>query len=502
MSDANRVAIRYARYSGRSFPAPVAQVASLRALRITGTPNLGFAPNTVQSAEIRADRQVSDLILVGAQASGDVAFELSYGTFDDIMESAMLSSWVESRKASGEAGITALSGDANNSTFTVNSATGFKVGQIVRFSGLDAVGDGVFQITGIAGAVLTCVPITTGTKNVPSGTQKNAAFSLKVCGARTVADGDLASTINAGVMTLTVKTAGFFTNIMGDGQGLVPGQWVKLSGFSTAANNAWVRLKTVSALALTFDAPSSAAAETPAGRVAIYFGDYVRNGAEALTEHQFLLERRYEDHKPVSREVFLGMLPNVLALNYQSQSVATGSVSWFGQSAKIATAIAELFSGGTPVDVAAPKTQVLNTAANVARLGVGGVQADAGGKNYVLGLTMQVSNNARGQGAIRHVGNVRAGTGAMVATGNINTYFDSLEYLQDVFNNAEKSVDIILKDATGRTMIQDLPRIKFSGGVPQVTGQNTDVLLPLPYQALEHRTLGYTMHIQRFEFAA
>lgn len=47
----------------------------------------------VVSNEIRADRNVSDLIQVGSSAGGSVDFELSYGSFDDWFESLMYSTW-------------------------------------------------------------------------------------------------------------------------------------------------------------------------------------------------------------------------------------------------------------------------------------------------------------------------------------------------------------------------------------------------------------------------
>lgn len=47
----------------------------------------------VTSDEIRADRNVSDLVQVGSAASGPVGFELSYGSFDDWLESLMYSTW-------------------------------------------------------------------------------------------------------------------------------------------------------------------------------------------------------------------------------------------------------------------------------------------------------------------------------------------------------------------------------------------------------------------------
>lgn len=47
----------------------------------------------IVSNEIRADRNVTDLIQVGADGGGSVDIELSYGSFDDWLESVMFGTW-------------------------------------------------------------------------------------------------------------------------------------------------------------------------------------------------------------------------------------------------------------------------------------------------------------------------------------------------------------------------------------------------------------------------
>jgi len=49
--------------------------------------------NTVQSQEMRSDRNLSDLIAVGETASFDLPFELSYGSYDNLLESLMYNTW-------------------------------------------------------------------------------------------------------------------------------------------------------------------------------------------------------------------------------------------------------------------------------------------------------------------------------------------------------------------------------------------------------------------------
>ena len=74
---------------------------ALQALRITGT-TLGLARDSLQSNEIRDDRQISDFRLSGDNVTGDVNFELSYGSFDMLFEAGLLSpGWETDQPAAG-----------------------------------------------------------------------------------------------------------------------------------------------------------------------------------------------------------------------------------------------------------------------------------------------------------------------------------------------------------------------------------------------------------------
>lgn len=83
---------------------------ALDTVRITGT-TLGLAKDSIQSEEIRGDRQIADFRLGNNQVGGDINFELSYGTFDDFLEAVLLASgWAADTPAVGsqqlKAGIT------------------------------------------------------------------------------------------------------------------------------------------------------------------------------------------------------------------------------------------------------------------------------------------------------------------------------------------------------------------------------------------------------------
>lgn len=65
---------------------------SFQNLRFTGE-TLNVDHENVTSDEIRADRNVSDLILVGSGASGGLDFEMTYGTLDNLLEGLLQEAW-------------------------------------------------------------------------------------------------------------------------------------------------------------------------------------------------------------------------------------------------------------------------------------------------------------------------------------------------------------------------------------------------------------------------
>lgn len=66
--------------------------ATFQLMRLTGE-SLNVNRENVVSNEIRPDRNVPDLVQVAGGAGGGINFELSYGTFDSLIESLMQSAW-------------------------------------------------------------------------------------------------------------------------------------------------------------------------------------------------------------------------------------------------------------------------------------------------------------------------------------------------------------------------------------------------------------------------
>jgi len=110
----------------------------LKALRITGE-DLKHEKETIQSQEVRDDRQVADLVEVGVQASGGVEFELSYGSFTDLIAAALFNAPVAINVAAVTADIVA--GGTQTMTGAAGDFDHVPVGATVKVAGLTATAD-------------------------------------------------------------------------------------------------------------------------------------------------------------------------------------------------------------------------------------------------------------------------------------------------------------------------------------------------------------------------
>jgi hypothetical protein len=61
-------------------------------IRHTGT-TIGLSKDSIESEELREDRQIANYRHGNKSVSGDINFELSYGSFDDILEAVLCGTW-------------------------------------------------------------------------------------------------------------------------------------------------------------------------------------------------------------------------------------------------------------------------------------------------------------------------------------------------------------------------------------------------------------------------
>lgn len=144
MSDANRVKLAYID-EGSDF-GDQKTGSNLQILRYNNE-SLKQDMNTAISEELRSDRQISDVVRIGLAASGDISFELSFGSHDDFLQAALLSSgWSTEQKISNAITISAASGD-NSISDSASGFGNFVNNQWVYISGFsNSANNGFFKI--------------------------------------------------------------------------------------------------------------------------------------------------------------------------------------------------------------------------------------------------------------------------------------------------------------------------------------------------------------------
>lgn len=131
---------------------------------------------TVNSAEIRSDRQIVDHIRTTINVAGDMNIELSYGAFDDFLEWGLLSAVWTTEVTNASDDLDAAAGDNSfNSTIGGFSTDTFVINRWIKSAGFaTAVNNGFFRIVSVTDNKIVVTGgtlVTDGTASGPTLTQ-------------------------------------------------------------------------------------------------------------------------------------------------------------------------------------------------------------------------------------------------------------------------------------------------------------------------------------------
>lgn len=136
-----------------------------------------------KSKEIRADRQLTDTVLVDSSPSGSFNFEMSYGAFLDLIESSLMGTWSAALAIVGVAGdiSTVAAATDNLSSTTAGKFTNIVVGQKILLSGFttnSGENNGIYTVTAkTSNQLITIVPQPPSAET-PAGTDAHVDGSL------------------------------------------------------------------------------------------------------------------------------------------------------------------------------------------------------------------------------------------------------------------------------------------------------------------------------------
>jgi len=463
MSDSNRVRLAYVKES--SFGVQKTG-ANLQILRHTGE-SLKQTQQTTTSNEIRSDRQISGIKRNNVGADGDINFEFSFGTFDDLLLAVLMHN--PTAVTVTAITISALAAD-NSFNDSANGFGGIAPGQFIQVTGFtgDPANNGFFKVESATAAKLI----------VSGGTLVNDTAGESV----TIKQGDWSTVITVNAATISAASADNSFNDSGNGFGdLAVNQWIKVTGFTEAANNGYFKIigKTAGKLVVT---GGTLVTEAEGNAVTLKQGAVVFNG---VSKTSFNIERTYED---LSHEIalFTGMMPEQLALNISVDQIITGGLSFIGkQETSLAT------SGGTGY-TPATTTEAVNAVENITSIFENMNAMDASA------LSITLKNNLRAKQKIGALGAFEIGSGTVSITGNLTAYYNNKTLIDKYLNQTVTSFAFVVVDVAGNAYVFDMPGVKFSSGQRNGGALNSDVMAELAYTAFMGTLDKVSLRIAKF----
>jgi hypothetical protein len=429
-------------------------------LRVTGQ-GLRHKKDTVVSNEIQSSRMVVDVFQVGQSAEGDLQFELSYGSYDRLIEGALASTF-------GTGTTFALSGFALEAVAATDKfvrvsgswiTDGFVVNQWIKAAGFsNGANNGYHKVTAVTALELTC--------GASSLVDEASAAGRTITGVQ----GPVCSLVSLEAVAATdkfVRAAGSWIT-----DGFVVGMWIRSGGFADPANNGLHKITAVTATDLTCGGSALVDEASAAGRTIL--ARMARNGS---TKRSFSVEEEFPD--VASFVKYIGMRISQWQMTVTAKQIVTGSFSFMGQ--KGVSAGATAVSTG---NVSGNSNVVFNASNNVGTILEGGAAL----ATALRSIQFSLNNNPREVVQIGSLTPADINYGTCQITGTIEAYFDGLTLYEKFLNHTSSSLSFRLTDSAGNIMIVTIPKVYYMEGDPGVPGVNQDVMVSLPFTAVRDVT--------------
>lgn len=205
-----------------------------------------------------------------------------------------------------------------------------------------------------------------------------------------------------------------------------------------------------------------------------------------VLRRSFTLERYFADilaaNKPWHR--FTGCEFNTMELQVNANALITGT---FGVVGKDQVLAALAIAGATYP--AAPATEPLDSFTGA--LKEGGVDIAV-----VTELTLSLDNGLDPKYVVGSKTTNRPSISRSNVTGTMTAYFEDSTLLEKFINETESSLEFTLPDGAGNSYRFVIPKLKYTGGQPDVTSEGP-ITLAMPFQAILDSVSGTNIIIER-----
>ena len=423
-----------------------------------------------QDPTIRSDRNVTDLVRMDRTAGGSINYALRYspsaGAESTLMRYALQSGTEVAGSGLQTGGtanafspITTSITAGPPSFFTATAVHGLAVNDVVRFTNT-----GGTLPTGLS--LLTDYYITT----VVSTTV--AQFSVSLGGSPVV----LVASTGTGTHYITQQINKV---TLVDVTGLAAGDIVRVRT-SLDALLGYFPIVSIASLVITIEG-TLAASQTG---LKVVRGAKMKNGT---TQKSMSVEIGYTNTGLY--EVFPGCVVDGMDFSVATEQMITGSYTIIGKAGSGVSM--SIISGASYT--AASTSPVMEAVDHIPNFRVGSV-------NYAArSISVNIANGGEAQKAIGTLGVTAVRSGTFTVKGQIACYFSSIVEYNKMIAATTSSFLMVTQDTAGNAYTWYMPTVKYGGVSVPVSGQDTDVIMTLDYQAIYNSTIAATILVQRFD---
>lgn len=198
--------------------------------------------------------------------------------------------------------------------------------------------------------------------------------------------------------------------------------------------------------------------------------DVLKSG---VTRQSFSLLRHFSDLSGAANpyHLFKGVEFNRLSLTMTPGGIVTAQLGAIGQDMAVAAA--------TPTDAVLGDP----TTAPVFDSFTGTLTEGGGASAVVTELTLTLENGLEPRFVLFNDKTLLPAIGRSNLTGQLTVFFEDSAMLDKFINETESALVATLTDSLGNEYEFNVPRLKYSGGQPDVSGQGA-ITLAMPFQAL------------------
>lgn len=204
------------------------------------------------------------------------------------------------------------------------------------------------------------------------------------------------------------------------------------------------------------------------------------------TRRSFTVERFFGDiaslDKPYHR--YTGVEFNTMQLQVNANAMVTGTFGVVGKDMATDTAIIAGATYGTPTT-----TSPLDSF-------TGTLEENGIAIAVITEIQLNLDNGLDPRFVVGSKTTIRPSIGRSNISGTITAYFENSLLLDKFINETESSINFALPDGAGNELRFELPRIKYTGGQPDVQGEGP-ITLSMPFQALLDSATGTNIIIER-----